>query len=38
MESFNKFMAGFFAGVADVAKAVAAVGGALLTCRKLLKK
>ena len=37
MEKFNKFMSGFFAGVLDVAKVAAAIGGVVLTGKKLLK-
>ena len=38
MEELNKFMTGFFAGVLDVVKVAAAIGGVLLTGKKLLKK
>ena len=38
VENFNKFMSGFFAGVLDVAKVAAAIGGVVLTGKKLLKK
>lgn len=38
MEEFNKFMSGFFAGVLDVVKVTAAIGGVLLAGKKLLKK
>ena len=38
MEDFNKFMSGFFTGVLDVVKVAAAIGGVVLTGKKLLKK